>query len=160
MAAEMAAKKAIITRTTDVYYCGLSATFTESDGHTIDTKITTHPRSSEKLCCDKCKAIERRQDEYALHIKYCPSYKAYHSRRYDRLENPNMCETCTKESSEYAYDECRHFEDPDFLEIVWNKGDDDGSWPFIYFTIKTSSVDELLLLMEKARAWLTAHTDT
>ena len=148
----MAAEKVSITTT--VTTDGGSATST--DGSTFVIRVPVPYKYY--ILCDECEKMSRIRDEHNSHMWDCPSYKIYIKRKGpDREKNPNTCETCNDHPPFDGF-ECRHFKHPDFEEITVDAGPgDDGSWPSVHFTTKTTSVDELLPLMETAAEWVATH---
>jgi len=155
----MAAKKVSITTT--VTTDKLTAESTNGDNYII--KFAGELSDSGEFVCAECEEYKRiREKHLSAHNRECPSFQKW-VKQYpaDMDKNPNTCETCNK-APEDRSDNCCHNVHPDFLKIrVTTQRPDYGSYQVVYFYTNTTSVDEVLSLMEKAHEWIERqrHTD-
>lgn len=112
------------------------------------------------LLCDGCDRTKQEWAKHSEHKRTCPAYQAWWSISplSKKHETRNTCDTCNN-GPIYDGPFCRHFVEPDFAEVVVNHSPgDNGEWPCVNFTTTTAKLEELLPLMEKAIAWVDAHT--
>jgi len=149
--------------TTVVEAYGLEELTAEStNGANYIIKFAGELSDSGEVVCAECEEYLRIREEHMVHNRECPSFRKW-LKQYpaDMDKNPNTCDTCNKAPDDRR-GECCHNVHPDFEKIkVTSHLTNFGSYQVVYFYTNTTSVDEVLSLMEKAHEWIERqrHTD-